>query len=321
MRFSSTTVAVVLAAASASAATVVLQVNGVGITDADIARARKAVIAAQGVEPVDEDVVLQRALEQVIGHTLLVQAARDAGVKVEAAAVQERVAAQRARYASLEAFTQALQANGTSEQELALREEENLLLLRFTEGRLAAKAAVTPAETRTYYDQHPAEFDHPAQVKIRMILVAVPEVAAPDVEGAAKFRASQAVSRLAAGEAFAKVAAEVSDDQTKARGGEVGWVRRGQLLPELEAAVFDLKAGEFTKPIRSKYGYHVMQAAEVRGPGKSSFAEVETTLTSMLKGIKVRAALKQVVDERRAKAKIETLDPAIKAALAAPAGR
>jgi peptidyl-prolyl cis-trans isomerase C len=319
MRLSSVLVVVALAAAAvASAATVVLQVNGVGITDADLAQAKRG-IAAQQKGTADPQAVLRRAVEQVIGHTLLVQAAREAGTKVERSEVEGRVAAQRSRYPSPEAFAQALQASGTSELELAQREEENLLILRFTEGSLGPQAAVSSAEARTYYDQHPEEFEHPEQVKVRMILVSVPEVASPEVEDAAKVRAAQAYSRLAAGEDFATVAKDVSDDPTKARGGEVGWVRRGQLLPELEGAVFDHKAGDFSKPTRSKYGYHIMGVAEQRGPGRSSFEEVEPTLTNMLKGLKVREAMRKLVSERRAAAKIETLDPEIKAALAAPA--
>jgi parvulin-like peptidyl-prolyl isomerase len=318
MRSSSVWVVGALAgAAVASAATVVLQVNGVGITDADLAQTKRS-IAAQQKGTADEQAVMHRAVEQVIGHALLVQAAREAGTKVEPSEVEARVAAQRSRYPSPEAFAQALQAGGTSERELARREEENLLILHFTEDRLGPQSAVSSTEARAYYDLHPDEFVHPEQAKIRMILVSVPEVASPEVDDAAKLRVARAFSRLAAGEDFATVAKEISDDATKTRGGEVGWVRRGQLLPELEAAVFDLKAGEFSKPIRSKYGYHVMGVTVQRGPGQSSFEEVEPALTSMLKGIKVREAMRKLVSERRANAKIETLDPEIKAALAAP---
>jgi len=322
MRWATGTIVAALAAAvSASASTVVLQVNGVGITDTELARAKRAVMAAQQNQPIDEEVVLRRAVEQIIGHALLVEAARESGVKVDAAEVQQRVSAQRSRYPSPEAFAQALQASGTSEQELSRLEEDNLLVLRYTETRLGPKAAVTSAEARKYYDEHPTEFDHPEQVKIRMILVTVPEVASPEVEDAARFRASRAVSRLAAGDDFAKVAKDVSDDPTKSRGGEVGWVRRGQLLPELDGAVFELKAGDYSKSIRTRYGFHVMGVSERRGPGRSSFEEVEPTLNGMLKGVKAREIMRQMVSERRAKAKIETLDPTIKAALAALAAR
>ncbi len=321
MRSSSSILVVALAvAANAAAATVVLQVNGVGITETDLARAKRAMTPQQG-QPLDEQVILRRAVEQLIGHTLLVQAARESGVTVERSQVQERLAAQRSRYPSPEAFAQALQASGTNEQEVLQREEENLLIMRFTETRLGPKAAVTPDETRKYYDDHPTEFDHPEQVKVRMILIELPDVATPDAENAAKVRAAQTVSRLAAGEDFAKVAGEVSDDPTKSRGGEVGWVSRGQLLPELDAAVFALKPGEFSKTVRTKYGYHIMGVTEHREPGRSSFDEVAPNLSNMLKGIKVRDAMRQLVAERRATAKIETLDPAIKAALAAPAAR
>ena len=301
--------------ASATASTVVMRVNGVGITDYALGRTRRALATIQPGQTADEQAILRQAVDQVIGHVLLTAAAREAGVTVDAAEVQRRVAAVRSRYKSAEEFAQALAAGGTSEAEMTGYEEENLLIQRYTETVLAARAAVTKEEAAAYYREHPEEFDHPEQVRVRMILASVPADATKDVEDQARARIAQAVERLGGGEDFAKVAADLSDDPTRSRGGEVGWVRRGQLLPELDQAVFKLEAGASTTPIKTKYGYHVMGAIERRPAGRSSYEEVETNLLGMLKSLKVRDLLGQEVAGRRARATIETLDPAIKAAL------
>lgn len=301
--------------ASATAATVVMQVNGVGVTDYALGRAKRAVAAMQQGQPADEQAILRRAVDQVVGHVVLVQAAREAGIAVEAAEAQQRVAALRGRYPSQEAFAQALAEGGTSEAELARYEEENLLVQRYTEAAVAPRVTVAKDEVSAYYKAHPEEFDHPEQVKVRMILASVPAGAADDAEKAAKARIAQAAKRLAAGEEYGKVAQELSDDPTRSRGGEVGWVRRGQLLPELDEEVFKLQVGQNTKPIKTKFGYHIMGAMERRAAGRSPLEEVEPNLTGMLKSIKVRDLLAGEVASRRARAKIETLDPAIKAVL------
>ena len=305
----------VVVVASAAASTVVMRVNGVGVTDYALGRTRRALATMQPGQTADEQLLMRQAVDQVIGHVLLAEAAREAGVTVDGAEVQRRVAAVRSRYKSAEEFTQALAAGGTSEAEMTGYEEENLLIQRYTESVLAVRAEVTKEEAAGYYREHPAEFDHPEQVKVRMILASVPADAAADVDAQAKARIAQVSRRLAGGEDFAKVASELSDDPTRSRGGEVGWVRRGQLLPELDEAVFKLEAGGVTTAIKTKYGYHVMGAIARRPAGRASFEEVETTLTGMLKSMKVRDLLGREVAARRAKATIETLDPAIRAAL------
>jgi parvulin-like peptidyl-prolyl isomerase len=305
------------AAAVVAEATVVMQVNGVGVSDYALNRARRAAAAASRDGAADPAAVTRRAVEQVVGHVLLVQAAREAGVTVGDDEVERRITSLRSRYPSAEAFAAALQQGGTTEAEVRTLEAEDLLIQRFTEKVLGPRAAVSPEEVAAYYRDHPTEFDHPEQVKVEMILAAVAKDATPEAVRLAEAKIGQAAKRLATGEPFAAVARDLSDDPTRARGGEVGWVRAGQLLPELDAEVFKLQAGEVTAPIRTVYGFHIMGAIERRPAGRSPFAEVESTLADMLKANKVRTMLAALVSERRAKATIETLDPAIKAALGA----
>ena len=66
--------------------------------------------------------------------------------------------------------------------------------------------------------------------------------------------------RLLKGEDFAKVAAEVSTDTgTKDKGGDLGWFGKGAMVPEFETAAFSLKVGEISQPIKSQFGYHIIQ--------------------------------------------------------------
>jgi parvulin-like peptidyl-prolyl isomerase len=292
-------------AAAAGEATVVMQVNGEGVSDYALNRAKRAAAAALKDQAPDAAATTRRAVDQVIGHVLLVQSAREAGVSVGAEEVERRVTALRGRYPSAEAFAAALRESGTTEAEIRALEGEDL------------RAAVSPEEIAAYYRDHPTEFDHPEQVKVEMVLAAVAQDATPEAVRLAEAKISQAAKRLATGEPFATVAKDLSDDPTRARGGEVGWVRAGQLLPELDGEVFKLKEGQVTAPIRTMYGFHIMGAIERRPAGRSTLAEVEGALGDMLKASKVRTMLAREVSERRAKATIETLDPAIKAALGA----
>jgi peptidyl-prolyl cis-trans isomerase D len=152
-------------------------------------------------------------------------------------------------------------------------------------------------------------------VKIRTILLKLDPNADEKQGAAAKVRAEETRRRVVLGEEFANVAKDVSDDPSKVRGGEIGWVRKGMLLPELEPAVWALKPGELSEVLKSKFGYHIFKLEDHRVPGRLSFDEVKARLIDTLKAEKVGAAIEALVRQRTLKAKIKALDPSLNAAL------
>jgi peptidyl-prolyl cis-trans isomerase SurA len=84
-------------------------------------------------------------------------------------------------------------------------------------------------------------------------------------EEAARKRMADARNRITGGEAFADVAAEVSDDPTKARGGDLGWFSPGDLDPAFQTALDTLAVGELSEPVRSRFGYHLIEVLERDG--------------------------------------------------------
>jgi peptidyl-prolyl cis-trans isomerase D len=88
---------------------------------------------------------------------------------------------------------------------------------------------------------------------------------------------------LVSGEDFSKVAAQYSTDTaTKDKGGDLGWFGKGKMVPEFEAAAFSLKVGEISQPVKSQYGYHIIQvlAHENRPLDASAFDQAKQTAFS-----------------------------------------
>ncbi len=135
------------------------------------------------------------------------------------------------------------------DQQRKLKEyKESLLMETYLQDLRNSDLKVTGAEIDKFYNEHAADYQHPEEVVARHILVPTKE------------EAEKALARVTAGEDFGKVAAEMSTDSVSAkRGGEIGPFRKGDLLPEFEAAVFPLKIGQISGVVKTQFGYHVIK--------------------------------------------------------------
>jgi peptidyl-prolyl cis-trans isomerase C len=307
-----------LVASAAFAAKPVLQVNNTQVTDLDLKLAQqRASITIESQtpgEPPKPEKVMRYAVAQLIARTLLLQAAHEANITVSAAQVAANIEQQRADQGSA-VFAQYLANLGMTELDFSRRVEDEMVVRKFVETTVATGLTVTDADAKTFYDANPATFEHPEEVKLRCIVLHLDQNADETQVATAKARAENVRKRLLVGDDMAMMAKEVSDDPSKASGGEIGWIRKGTLLPELEAAVWALKPRELSPVLKSQHGHHIFLMEERRVAGKVSFDEVKARLVNALKSERLATAVETLVKERSAKATIQPLDPAVSAAL------
>ncbi len=160
-------------------------------------------------------------------------------------------------------------------------------------------------EMRSYYDAHKAEFE---EVRARHILIRAkgsPMPADPAkkelTEEEALAKAQELRKKILDGADFAQVAAEESDDSSKSKGGDLGFVHRGQLVPPFEQAAFALKVGEVSEPVKTPFGYHLIKVEEKKDP---SFEEAKPEITQRLQPQRSKDAVEDLVK----KASV-TMDP------------
>jgi parvulin-like peptidyl-prolyl isomerase len=220
-------------------------------------------------------------LEQMIDEELQLQAAKREGIKVSGREVREKQA---------QLVEESIQAMFPSRKELVtylrrkqmtypqyrdkvrqdrfgdLEEIRRQLLVEKLRETIEGRVSVTDDELKKSFEE----------VKARHILIKPDEEARRAQEAAkktgksaegvdgdalAKKRAEQLLARLKNGEDFAALAKSNSDDVgTKDKGGDLGWFRRGQMVPEFEAAAFALKPGELSGVVKSDFGYHIIKA-------------------------------------------------------------
>jgi len=139
-----------------------------------------------------------------------------------------------------------------------------------------------PTDEKVLQDLYQEELDrfrHPEQRRARHVLVTVDAGADAAAEADAKTRIAAIRERLAAGEDFALVAREVSQDPGSAtQGGDLGLFAKGVMDPAFEQAAFTLEVGQLSEPVRSQFGYHLIQVTEIQPETLQSFEEVREQL-------------------------------------------
>ncbi|MBW7929775.1 MAG: SurA N-terminal domain-containing protein [Gammaproteobacteria bacterium] len=141
---------------------------------------------------------------------------------------------------------------------------------------MPAAAEPSEAELRASYDANPGRFRAAEQRRARHILIAVSK----DVDDqAAASKAADIRARLAQGEDFAALAREFSDDGgSAANGGELGWAAQGTYVEAFDNALFAARPGDISQPVKTEFGYHIIQLEEVRAGVDRSFSEARNEL-------------------------------------------
>jgi len=125
----------------------------------------------------------------------------------------------------------------------------------------------------------------------------------PAATEAQRLRAIEILGRIRAGEDFAALAKEFSEDPgSAANGGDLGFFARGQMVKGFEDAAFALEPGTLSEPVRTEYGYHIIQVEEHRAAQKRSFEDVREALAKELMGLEVARTEKQAIADRIAEA-------------------
>ncbi len=143
--------------------------------------------------------------------------------------------------------------------------------------------AVSDADIEAAFKARRSQFEQPARTKVSHVLIKVPAVGGSAAEDQARARAETALTRIRGGADFAAVAKEMSEDpSTAGRGGDLGLIAQGELVPEVDKLIQSLKAGEVGGPIRSPFGYHVVKVFEVVPGSRKELKEVAPTLRATL---------------------------------------
>ena len=159
---------------------------------------------------------------------------------------------------------------------------------------------VTDQDIVDYYTQNQSQYGSPESRDVRHILIAEKDKNGKVDYKASKAKADQVYAELKAGADFATLAKEDSADPgSKDSGGQLS-ISRGQTVPEFDKVAFDLKKGEISKPVKTQYGYHVIQAvSDVKKATTTSLDQVKASIKATLLQQKRNDAMNTWVDDLR----------------------
>ncbi|HEX7387087.1 MAG TPA: SurA N-terminal domain-containing protein [Castellaniella sp.] len=168
------------------------------------------------------------------------------------------------------------------QKELRLPDEVSADYLVLDEAAaMASVPAISDAQLKDYYDQNKSRYVVPARVNLSHILIKVPAGATEEIAKAALAKAQDIAKRARAEPSqFADLARKESQDAGTAReGGTLGWIQRGTLPLSMDQAVFALKQGQVSDPIKGPDGYHIFLANEVQPEKGETFDEARAKVT------------------------------------------
>lgn len=152
--------------------------------------------------------------------------------------------------------------------------------------KLRREVEVPEEEQTAYYNDNQDDFTREEQIQARHILLRI----TPDRPAELAENELQAVrQRIEAGEDFAELAKEVSEDESNStRGGSLGYFGRGRMVPAFEEAAFTATVGELVGPVKTDFGYHLIEVQDRRAGGLQPFEEVKAAVRSRLIGERVQ---------------------------------
>ena len=248
----------------------------------------------------------KQILERLIDQKLQLQEARSQGITTSAGEVDAYIedVKKKAKIASEQDFKNALAKEGLTPEKLKKDVEDHLTLLKIVGKEVRSKIIVSEEEVRKAYEDQIDKFVEPTQVRLRYILIPLPQGSSPEEASREKKKAEEVLLKLKQGEDFSQIAKVYSGGPMAETGGDIGYVKKGELHPDLDKAAFSLRIGQISDIIPVPNGFVIIKVEERRTPIQP-YVEVADQIRDKIYGNKVEENYQEWTRDLRAKAYIE----------------
>ncbi|MBI9077563.1 MAG: peptidylprolyl isomerase [Desulfatibacillum sp.] len=221
-------------------------------------------------------------MESTIVAMLFYMEAKKEGIAPDASKVKDFIWGFQKRFASIANFEKGLEDLHVTPDQFTQVAQRYVMTQFFLDKKFDPLSKVAEEEARDYYEHNQENFVQPALIRASHILLKFEDGKEDGTEEKALEKAKKILRQLKNGENFAAIAREYSDCPSKKRGGDLGYLQKGDLakakLKPLEEVVFSMKIGQVSEPVESIYGYHLLFVEDKVPSALLSFDEVRDRL-------------------------------------------
>jgi len=177
---------------------------------------------------------------------------------------------------------------------------EQILVQALIEREILDKIDVNDEEVSEYYEQNKDNFTEKEQVHLYNILLETEE------------EAQDILEQLKAGGDFSEIAKEKSTGPSAAQGGDLEYIAKGTIIPEIEEVVFALELEELSEVVKTDFGFHILKITEKKPETVKTLEEVKEEIIQTLLPTKQKEAFENLLEELKGKVEIEINEEALK---------
>jgi len=239
------------------------EVNGEIILQSEISERLFQMKSEGSAKNMSDKEAEQLILNSMIEDRLIIQYGKEKKIKIEEKEITDRIDQVRLGMGvDMEQFKMLLTGQGLSFEGYKKMLADRIMVETVLGMEVRSQVHIAPESAREYYDAHKEEFIIPGTVKARHILRPLPRGASAEDEKAVLDKINSIRAELVDGLKFSAAAKVYSKGPSARKGGDLGYIKPGQMVPAFDKAVFSLKPGEISEPVRTRFGYHLILVEE-----------------------------------------------------------
>ncbi|MDX1764285.1 MAG: peptidylprolyl isomerase [bacterium] len=291
--------------------TVVAKVNGTKIMSSEIDRALQTAVAqnpqlaaviASGEQA---DAFRKSMVDQLIATELLYQEGKKLKIKDLKTLVDAEEEQLKNRFPNPGDFETLLKEQNLTEAVLREKIEKGIRIQKLLDEKIKNKISIPYAEIKSFYEENQDKFVQQEAVKASHILVRIEEGSDEAANQAAQKKSKALLKRVRAGEDFATLAKENSEDPSAAQNsGNLGYFTREQMVPEFSEAAFALKVGDVSDLVKTAYGYHIIKCEDKKAEQQLPFEHVREDIAQYKQEMAFQTKLSDYIATLKKSAKV-----------------
>jgi len=206
---------------------------------------------------------------------------------------------------SMQDFLKNLAKEGNSLESVKKEIRMQMMRARLLRREIKSKVIVTDEEIGEYYNKNRQDYEGQETVRIKQLLLLIPSNADKTAIDKVKNEAMQLHKRVMGGESFDLLIIKYSQGPAAAQGGDVGYVGKGTIIPEVEKVAFNIPLGQVSEVIESSVGFHIIQVVDKKGAGLKPIVAVREEIRTKLEDEKLDKKYEEWIASVRTKSHIE----------------